>query len=64
MRAEKTASISFRVTPTFRRLLEQASARKHRSQTNLIELLSSSHCRTVGLIADEVTGKRRESRFK
>lgn len=49
MTAEKTISISFRVTPRFKELLEQAAAKEHRSQVNMLEVLLYNHCRTQGI---------------
>jgi hypothetical protein len=37
MAEEKSVSVSFRVTPRFKRLLQTAAEREHRSQTNLLE---------------------------
>jgi hypothetical protein len=44
MRAEKNISISFRVSPLFKRLLEASAAREHRSQTNMLEALLFAYC--------------------
>ena len=44
MRAEKNISISFRVSPRFKRLLEASAAREHRSQTNMLETLLFAYC--------------------
>ncbi|MCG2593014.1 hypothetical protein LZ009_09495 [Ramlibacter sp. XY19] len=49
MTAEKTVSISFRVTPRFKELLEQAAAKEHRSQINMLEVLLYEHCRNQGI---------------
>lgn len=51
MAAEKNVSISFRVTPEFKFLLERAAAHEQRSQTNLLEKLLFDYCRTHGLSA-------------
>ncbi|MBW8831284.1 MAG: hypothetical protein JF606_18040 [Burkholderiales bacterium] len=53
MRAEKTVSISFRVTPEFKQLLEVAAAREQRSLTNLLEKLLFDHCRQLGVLPME-----------
>ncbi|MGJ7512633.1 hypothetical protein [Variovorax sp. GT1P44] len=50
MPAEKSISISFRVTPEFKDLLELAAAKEQRSRTNLLEKLLFDHCRQEGLI--------------
>ena len=44
MTAEKTISMSFRVSPKFKALLEVASARENRSLTNMLETLVFAHC--------------------
>lgn len=50
MPAEKSISISFRVTPEFKDLLELAAAKEQRSRTNLVEKLLFDHCRQEGLV--------------
>jgi uncharacterized protein (DUF1778 family) len=50
MPAEKTVSVSFRVTPEFKRLLELAARNDQRSQTNLLEKLLFDHCRQIGAL--------------
>ena len=49
MTAEKTVSISFRVSPTFKTLLEAAAAQENRSLTNMLETLLLAHCDKHGL---------------
>jgi len=49
MTAEKTIAISFRVSPRFKRLLEEAAAREHRSQTNMLEKLLFDYCSLQGV---------------
>ena len=49
MAAEKTISMSFRVSPRFKALLEVAAARENRSMTNMIETLLYAHCEQHGL---------------
>lgn len=50
MAAEKKAiSVSFRVSPEFKALLEAAALREHRSQTNMLESLLLDHCRKNGI---------------
>lgn len=50
---EKTISISFRVSPRFKELLEAAAAASNRSQTNMVEHLLFEHCKQQGLHALE-----------
>ena len=49
MTAEKTVSMSFRVSPQFKALLEAAAARENRSLTNMLETLLFAHCEQHGL---------------
>lgn len=49
MAAEKTVSVSFRVSPQFKALLEAAAARENRSLTNMLETLLFAHCEQLGL---------------
>jgi uncharacterized protein (DUF1778 family) len=49
MSAEKTVSMSFRVSPKFKALLEVAAARENRSLTNMMETLLYAHCEQHGL---------------
>lgn len=49
MTAEKTVSMSFRVSPKFKALLEVAAARENRSLTNMLETLVFAHCDHRGL---------------
>ena len=51
MTAEKTVSMSFRVSPKFKALLEVAAARENRSLTNMLETLVFAHCEQHGLQA-------------
>ena len=44
-------SISFRVSPEFKALVEAAALREHRSQTNMLEALLLDHCRKNGILA-------------
>lgn len=62
MSAEKTVSMSFRVTPQFRELLERAAIDEQRSRTNLLEKLLFDHCRLVGLIPSLVTPQNPKKR--
>ena len=45
----KNVSVSFRVSPRFKRLLEAAAARERRSQTNMLETLLFAYCDEHGL---------------
>jgi len=47
----KNVSVSFRVSPRFKRLLEAAAARERRSQTNMLEALLFAYCEEHGLDA-------------
>lgn len=49
MAEQKSVSVSFRVTPRFKRLLEAAAEREHRSQTNLLETLLFAYCVKQGV---------------
>ncbi len=49
MAAVKTISMSFRVSPRFRALLEAAAARENRSLTSMLETLLFAHCEQHGL---------------
>lgn len=49
MAASKTVSVSFRVSPEFKALLEAAALTEHRSQTNMLEALLLEHCRKKGI---------------
>lgn len=51
MAADKTVSMSFRVSPRFKALLEVAAARENRSLTNMLENLVFAHCVQHGLSA-------------
>lgn len=49
MAAEKTVSVSFRVSPRFKALLEAAATHENRSLTNMLETLLFSHCKKRGI---------------
>lgn len=49
MSNEKSATLSMRVTPEFKRLLKVAAKLEQRSQTNLLEKLLFDHCIALGL---------------
>lgn len=51
MVAEKTVSMSFRVSPTFKALLEAAATRENRSLTNMLETLLLAYCEQHGITA-------------
>ena len=59
MAEEKSVSVSFRVAPRFKRLLQAAAEREHRSQTNMLETLLFAHCVKHGIQeGDEPTQPR------
>ena len=62
MPAGKTVSVSFRVTPEFRELLEVAAAREQRSRTNLLEKLLFDHCRHLGILPTSQAAKKTTER--
>lgn len=45
----KNVSISFRISPRFKLLLEAAAARERRSQTNMLEMLLFAYCEKHGI---------------
>ena len=45
----KNVSVSFRVSPRFKCLLETAASRERRSQTNMLEALLYAYCEEHGL---------------
>ncbi|WP_194724093.1 hypothetical protein [Noviherbaspirillum malthae] len=49
MPSEKNVSISFRVSPRFKMLLEAAAARENRSLTNMMETLLFAYCERHGV---------------
>jgi len=58
MPAEKTVSVSYRVSPRFKQLLETVAVREHRSQTNMLEALLFDYCARIGV---EPRGNEEES---
>ena len=50
---EKSETLSMRVTPEVKRMLQLAAAREQRSQTNLLEKLLVDYCRSAGLLVQE-----------
>ncbi len=51
MEAVKRVSVSFRVTPEFKRCLELAAESEQRSQTNMLEWIVLDFCRRKGIAA-------------
>lgn len=49
MSAEKTVSISFRVSPDLKARLEAVAAKENRSLTNMFETLVLNHCQREGV---------------
>lgn len=54
MAGEKNVSMSFRVSPQFKALLEAAAAREHRSLTNMLEKLLFTYCDQYDVIGTAV----------
>lgn len=52
MDAEKTVAMSFRVTPTTKRLLTAAAEHERRSLTNMVEVLVEDFCRRNRISGD------------
>lgn len=52
MGERKTVSVSFRVSPSFKRALRAAAASVNRTQTNLLETLLFEFCDRHGIAAD------------
>lgn len=52
MSAEKTVSVSFRVSPRFKRLLVLAAEKEHRSQTNFLEMLLYRYCEQKEIVGE------------
>ena len=49
MAADKSVSMSFRVSPRFKALLKVAAARENRGLTNMLEAPVFAHCEQLGL---------------
>jgi uncharacterized protein (DUF1778 family) len=49
MAETKNVSVSFRVSPRFKSLLEAAASRERRSQTNMLEALLFAYCLQHGI---------------
>ena len=63
--SSKTVSVSFRVSPQFKRCLEQAAALERRSQTNMLEKLLFDYCRIHGVASmSDSTAKSANKRSK
>jgi hypothetical protein len=58
-RAAKSVSVGFRVSPLFKRCLEEVAAHEQRSQTNMLEKLVLDYCRAHSLagLVEERTSK-------
>lgn len=55
----KTVSVSFRVSPRFKRALELAAASVNRTQTNLLETLVFEYCDAHGINIEPPQGGAR-----
>lgn len=64
MAAEKTVSVSFRVSPKFKALLKEAAAGENRSLTNMLETLLFTHCEERGLSERSGTNNKATGRKK
>ncbi|WP_425258165.1 hypothetical protein ACPOLB_21915 [Rubrivivax sp. RP6-9] len=58
MTAEKTISVSFRVSPRFKALLEAAATHENRSRTNMLETLLFAHCEKKGIKESSTKGTK------
>lgn len=58
MAAEKTISVSFRVSPRFKALLEAAATHENRSLTNMLETLLFAHCEKKGIKEPSAKGTK------
>lgn len=60
----KNVSVSFRVSPRFKELLEAAAARERRSQTNMLETLLFAYCEENEIVpaADSTQDKQQVGR--
>ena len=57
----KSISVSFRVSPRFKQLLEAAAARERRSLTNMLETLLFAYCEEHGIEAPTEVKRRTKS---
>lgn len=62
MAAEKTVSVSFRVSPKFKALLEVAASGENRSLTNMLETLLFTYCEEHGLREPSGTNNKASGR--
>lgn len=60
MTAEKTVSVSFRVSPKLKARLAVAAARENRSLTNMLETLVFAHCEQHGLSVPPAKASQRK----
>lgn len=56
MGAEKNIGLSFRVTPSFKKLLETAAGRERRSLTNMLEVALEDYCQRKGILVNDQAG--------
>ena len=57
MDAEKTVGLTFRVTPSMKRMLEAAAEHERRSLTNMFEVLVEAYCVRSGIAQAEIPAK-------
>ena len=64
MTTAKRVSVSFRVSPDFKQLLEAAAEKEHRSQTNMLEILLHAYCEEHSITVDQVDSPSRKKKKK
>jgi predicted transcriptional regulator len=64
MVGEKNIAVSFRVSPRFKKLLEEAASRENRSQTNMLETLLFSYCQQHDVELNSTTHKNSKAQTK
>lgn len=64
MAAEKNIAVSFRVSPRFKKLLEEAASRENRSQTNMLETLLFAYCKQHGVESDPASHRNKKAQTK
>lgn len=65
MTESKNISVSFRVSPSFKQLLEAAAEREHRSLTNMLETLLFAYCTEHDIkAADKSTVAKKSAKAK
>jgi predicted transcriptional regulator len=64
MVGEKNIAVSFRVSPRFKKLLEEAASRENRSQTNMLETLLFSYCQQHDVELNAPTHKNKKAQTK